>query len=207
MAAIPLTAELREETGKGAARRARRAGKLPAVIYSKDTPTRSLYLPGHETFLIVKDNANALVNVDIDGEKQLALVKAIQRHPVRRDILHVDLLAVSRTEKVEVDVAIEITGESAPGTIHAQETFELTVECPAIDIPESISVSVEGLGEGEVIRVGDVTLPEDVTTTVDPEEVVVSVMIPDEEPAEEPAEGEDAGEGEADEAGESTDDE
>lgn len=205
MAALSLKAELREETGKGAARRARREGKLPAVIYSADTETRSLYLPAHETFLIVKDNANALVNVEIDGKKQLALVKAIQRHPVRREILHVDLLAVSRTEKVDVAVAIEVTGESAPGTIHAQEMFELLVSCPAIDIPESVQVSVEGLEEGAVVRVSDLTLPEDVTTDVDGEEVVLSVMIPQEEPAEdeategeepaeadEPAEGEDA---------------
>ncbi|MBD3689982.1 50S ribosomal protein L25/general stress protein Ctc [Nanchangia anserum] len=199
MAAIALTAELREETGKGAARRARRAGKLPAVIYSSDTETRSLYLPAHETFLIVKDNANALVSLTIGDEKQLALVKAIQRHPVRRDILHVDLLAVSRTEKVDVDVAIEVTGESAPGTIHAQEMFELAVSCPAIEIPESIALSVEGLEEGSVLRVGDLTLPEDVTTDVDPEEVVVSVMIPEEEPEPETeeTEGEEEGEPEA----------
>lgn len=190
MAALTLNAELRTETGKGAARRARRAGKLPAVIYSHDTETRSLYLPAHETFLIVKDNANALVSVLIEGKTQLALVKAVQRHPVRRDLLHVDLLAVSRTEKVDVAVPIEVHGESAPGTIHAQETFELAVSCPAIEIPESIHVSVEGLEEGAVVRVGDLTLPEDVTTDVDPEEVVVSVMIPEEEPEPEPAEGE-----------------
>ncbi|MDO4613889.1 MAG: 50S ribosomal protein L25/general stress protein Ctc [Actinomycetaceae bacterium] len=199
MAAISLSAQLREETGKGAARRARRDGKLPAVIYSKDTETRSLYLPAHETFLIVKDNANALVSVDIEGEKQLALVKAVQRHPVRRDILHVDLLAVSRTEKVDVDVAIEVAGETAPGTIHNQEMFELAVSCPAVEIPESISVSIEGLEEGAVVRVADLTLPEDVETAVDGEEVVVSVMIPEEEPepeTEETAEGEETAEAE-----------
>lgn len=199
MAAISLSAQLREETGKGAARRARRDGKLPAVIYSKDTETRSLYLPAHETFLIVKDNANALVSVDIGGEKQLALVKAVQRHPVRREILHVDLMAVSRTEKVDVDVAIEVTGETAPGTIHNQEMFELAVSCPAVEIPESISVSIEGLEEGAVVRVADLTLPEDVETAVDGEEVVVSVMIPEEEPepeTEETAEGEETAEAE-----------
>ncbi len=94
MAAVELKAQLREETGKGAARRARREGKLPAVIYSHDTETRSLYLPAHETFLIVKDNANALVSLDIEGDKHLALVKAVQRHPVKRDILHLSLIHI-----------------------------------------------------------------------------------------------------------------
>ncbi|MDU0968853.1 MAG: 50S ribosomal protein L25/general stress protein Ctc [Actinomycetaceae bacterium] len=193
MAAVELKAQLREETGKGAARRARREGKLPAVIYSHDTETRSLYLPAHETFLIVKDNANALVSLDIEGDKHLALVKAVQRHPVKRDILHVDLLAVSRTEKVDVEVALEVVGASAPGTIHAQEMFELAVSCPAVEIPEQIDVSVEGLEDGTVVRVGDLKLPEDVTTDVDPEEAVVSILVPEEEP-EAPAEGEAAAE-------------
>lgn len=196
MASIKLTAEVRAEKGKGAARRARRDGKIPAVIYSKEFGNKTVYLPAHETFLIVKDNSNALLEVQLDGDKQLALMKDIQRHPVRRDILHIDLLAVSRTEKVDVDVPLEITGEPAPGTIFTQEFFELSVTCPAIEIPESLQVSIEGKEAGETLLVSDIELPADVETSLDPEEVVASVMIPEEEPEPEAAQAAE-GEGEA----------
>lgn len=195
MASIKLSATERSATGKGAARRARREGQIPAVIYSKDFGNKILLLPAHETFLIVKDHANALIELQLGETKQLALMKEVQRHPVRRDILHIDLLAVSRTEKVDVEVPLEITGEPAPGTIFTQEFFELAVTCPAIDIPESLQVSIEGREAGETLLVKDIPLPADVETSLDPEEVVASVMIPEEEPEPETAEGE--GEAEA----------
>lgn len=158
---------IRTEVGKGSARRARRAGLVPAVVYGHHLDPVHLDLPGHEVFLIVKDSANAVVNVTYGENTQLALVKSVQRHPVRRDILHVDLLAVSAKERVEVEVPVVIVGEPAAGTQSQQEEFSIVVSAPAIAIPESIEVSVEGLNEGTIVRVGDVELPENVEVQED----------------------------------------
>ncbi len=178
MAAVELSisGEERTELGKGPARRARREGKVPAVLYGHGNDPVHLDLPGHDLFLIVKDNANAVLNVDYGTKKQLALVKAIQRHPVRRDILHVDLLVVRADEKVEVEVPILLVGEPAPGTQVQQEEFSLLISAPAISIPESLEVNVEGLEDGAIIRVEDLVFPEGVTTDVDADRDIVSVQ-------------------------------
>ena len=139
---------VRTEVGKGSARRARREGLIPAVLYGHGHESVHLDLPGHEVFLLTKDSANAVVSVNYGTKSQLALVKAIQRHPVRRDILHVDLLAVSATERVEVEVPISLVGEPAAGNQLQQEEFTLLVSAPAISIPDVIEVSVEGLEAG-----------------------------------------------------------
>lgn len=153
---------VRTEVGKGSARRARREGLIPAVLYGHGHESVHLDLPGHEVFLLTKDSANAVVSVNYGTKSQLALVKAIQRHPVRRDILHVDLLAVSATERVEVEVPISLVGEPAAGNQLQQEEFTLLVSAPAISIPDVIEVSVEGLEEGSVVRVQDIALPKGV---------------------------------------------
>ena len=162
--AAKLTAQLREETGKGAARRARRLGLIPAVLYGH-TLEKNLHLnlPGHEAFLIVKDNPNAIINLEVDGKSHLVLIKEIQRHPVRRDILHIDLLEVRRDEKVEVEVPVVLVGESA--------------------------INVEGWEEGRVLYARDLELPAGVTTTLDGDHDVLSITLPEEMP-EEPAAGE-----------------
>lgn len=187
-----MEATVRSEFGKGASRRARRAGLVPAVIYSDKVDPIHVDLPGHEAFLLVKDNANALVNVVFDGNEQLALVKDIQRHPVRRDILHLDLFAVRRDEKVEVEVPLVLLGEPTPGTVVNQEHFTILVEAPAIDIPEQIEVSIEGLDEGDVVLVSALQMPEDVTHSMEEDDVLASIVIPEEIP--EPEEGETEGE-------------
>lgn len=184
----------RTEFGKGAARRARRAGLIPAVVYSADTEPMHLDLPGHEVFLAVKGNPNALLTLLVDGDDQLALVKDIQRHPVRRDILHVDLLAVKRGEKVDVEVPLTLVGESAPGTVVNQEYFTVLVSAPATSIPESLELSVEGLEEGATVTIAELTLPKNVTCDLEEEIILASVVIPEEIP--EPVEGEEAAEGE-----------
>lgn len=194
MAAEKLSAEKRTENGKGASRRARREGKIPAVVYGQDMETTSVLLPGHETFLIVKNNANALVSLDIEGEKQLTLVKDVQRHPVRRDILHVDLQAVSRNEKVDVDVPVVLVGEPESGTTATLEEFTLTLSAPVISIPEEVEISIEGLANGTVLTFADITLPEGTTADYDPETVILSVAIPHADVPADDAEGE---EGEA----------
>ncbi len=178
----------RTEFGKGPSRRARRAGNVPAVLYGNDFEPVHLDLPGHEVFLIVKDSANAVVNVEYGKNTQLALVKAIQRHPVRRDILHVDLQVVRAGEKVEVEVPLMIVGEIAPGTQMQQEEFALLISVPATSIPEHIEINVEGLTEGTHIRVADVKLPEGAEALYEPERVIITVTAV-QEISEESAEG------------------
>lgn len=177
-----ITGSVRTETGKGAARRARRSGNIPGVVYGHGIDNTSVNLPAHEVFLAVKDSANALIELSLDGQEHLTLVKDVQRHPVRRDILHVDLMAISRDEKVEVEVPVTVTGELAGGLVHAQDLFAIEVEAPALAIPEEITVSIQGLGEGDAIHVSDVAFPDGVTPKADPEEIVVSVMAAAEEP-------------------------
>ncbi|OKL50334.1 50S ribosomal protein L25/general stress protein Ctc [Boudabousia marimammalium] len=187
-----MNAELRSDFGKGYARRTRAAGKVPGVIYSRhlDAPIH-VTLPGHEVFMVLKSSANAVIEMNIEGgEKQLVLVKDVQRHPVSRNLQHVDLLAISRKEKVDVDVPVVVVGESASGTIHTLEAHTLPITVPAVDIPESIEVSVEGLEEGTVIRLSDMTLPEDAECTLDPDTEIVSISVPQAEAEPEPAEGE-----------------
>ncbi|OFQ21921.1 50S ribosomal protein L25/general stress protein Ctc [Actinomyces sp. HMSC062G12] len=183
-----LLAEERTEFGKGAARRARRAAKVPAVLYGHGAEPRHLDVPAHDLFLIVRGTKNALVELKIEGKTQLALVKEVQVHPVRRDILHADFLAVKAGEKVDVEVAIVVTGESAPGTVHTVEEFTISVKAPATAIPESLEVSIDGVEAGSAVRVADLALPTDVEVELDPETVIVSVQEAAAEQKEEAAE-------------------
>ena len=186
-----LLAELREETGKGSARRSRRAGLIPAVMYGHGTDPVHLNLPGHETFLITKDSANAIVTVKFDGKEQMVLIRDKQVHPVRRDILHIDLLIVRKGEKVQVEVPVFLVGEPAVGTQHQQEEFSLAVSAPATAIPENIEVSIEGLEAGTVLTVGDIALPAGVEaeTPADRDVVIINEIT---EAAPEPTEGAEA---------------
>ena len=171
-----LLAEERTEFGKGSARRARRAGKVPTVLYGHGAEPRHLDVPGHDLFLIVRGNKNALVELKIDGKTQLALVKDVQVHPVRRDILHADFLAVKAGEKVDVEVPVVVVGEPVPGTVHAVEEFTILVKAPATAIPEHLEVSIEGVEAGTALHVTDLQLPAGVEVELDPETVVVSVQ-------------------------------
>ena len=170
-----LVAKVRDKVGKGSARQARRDGQIPAVLYGRGTGSVHLLLPGHETFLIVKDSANALVTVKFDGKEQLALVKSVQIHPVRRHILHVDLLVVSADDKVEVEVPLVVVGSSAAGTQYSQEEFQVTLKAPAIAIPEVVEVDVTGLPAGTMVRVADLQLPENVEAAIDAKRALVSI--------------------------------
>lgn len=189
-----LAATVRTEFGKGAARRTRRDGLIPAVLYGHGEDPVHLTLPGHETFLALKDNPNALLTLKVDGGSQLALSKDVQRDPVRRTIDHVDLVLVRRGEKVSVEIGVQIEGESAPDTIHTLDLQTVQVLAEATNIPESIVVDIEGLEEGEAVRVSDLTLPEGVESEEDPETVVVNITVPriSEEDLEADAEAEEA---------------
>jgi large subunit ribosomal protein L25 len=167
-------AELRTSFGKGFARRLRAAGKIPAVLYGHGTDPVHVALPGHQVSLIVR-RANALLELDIDGTQQLALVKDVQKDPVHQVIEHIDLLVVKKGEKVAIDVPVVVTGESAPGTIVNLDSATISIEAEATHIPEHIEVSVEGLEEGAHITAADVVLPQGSTLVTDGEVLVVAV--------------------------------
>lgn len=174
-----LVAEARNDFGKGYARRLRAAGRVPAVAYGHGSDVVHFSVDAHELFLAIKGQANALINIELDGEKLLVLVKDIQRHPLSRQYLHADLLRVKKGEKVQVEVPVEVTGEPFAGTIHTVEYMTLPILAPATDIPDYIQVSVEGRKDGEHITVGDIDFPADAECELDPETIVVVVTEPE----------------------------
>ncbi|MCC2593593.1 50S ribosomal protein L25/general stress protein Ctc [Tessaracoccus sp. OS52] len=187
-----LNASTRTEFGKGAARRTRRAGQIPAVLYGHGTDPVHIALPGQETFLALRQ-ANVLLDIAVDGAKNLmALPKQVQRDPITHAVEHVDLLIVTAGEKVSVEVALIVTGEAERGSLVNHDLNTLTVEAPATAIPNEIEVSVEGLVIGDQILVKDLVLPEGVSTHVDPEALVVNVTQPQVVDLEVPSSDEDA---------------
>jgi large subunit ribosomal protein L25 len=172
-----LSALKRTSFGKGAARKIRAKDQIPAVIYGHGTDPQHVTLPGHETMLITR-RSNALITLDIEGTEQLALVKDIQRDPVKQVIEHIDLIVVRKGEKVEVDVPVHIEGESAPGTIHVVELNAITLEVSATDIPQSVVVSIEGLEDGAQVHASDVVLPQGAALVTDAEVLITSVSVP-----------------------------
>ncbi|WP_404442604.1 50S ribosomal protein L25/general stress protein Ctc [Microbacterium marinum] len=172
-----VVAELREQFGKGFARRLRAAGRIPAVIYGHGTAPVHVALPGHQVFLLVR-RANAVLELEINGEQQLTLVKDVQKDPVHQIIEHIDLLVVKKGEKIQVDVPVVVTGESFAGTIAVQDATSVALEVEATHIPENVEVSVEGLEEGAQITAADITLPRGATLLADPETLIVAVSVP-----------------------------
>jgi len=172
-----IAAETRTEFGKGAARRTRRAGKIPAVLYGHGTDPQHLALPSLEFARVVREQGrNAVLTLDIAGTPQLALTKTVVNHPIRPYIEHVDLLVISRGEKVIVEVQVVVTGDAAPGTLVTQELNTIEVEADVSSIPEHVEVSVEGLGVGTQTLAGAVELPAGTTLRTDPEYLVVNVV-------------------------------
>lgn len=172
-----LSVTVRTSFGKGAARKIRAANAIPAVLYGHGSEPKHLTLPGHETMLIVR-RANAVITLDVEGTEELALVKDVQRDPVRQIIEHIDLITVRRGEKVAVEVPVHVEGESAPGTINVLETTTLELEVEATHIPENVVVSIEGLEEGAQVTAGDVTLPQGATLVSDAETLVLAIQVP-----------------------------
>ena len=172
-----LKAEVRTSFGKGAARKLRAVNKIPAVIYGHGTEPQHVTLPGHETMLLIR-KANAVLELDIDGAQQLALVKDVQKDPVRQIIEHMDLIIVRSGEKVTVDINVHLEGESAPGTIAAQENNTVSVEAEATHIPERITVNIEGFTDGTQIHASDLPLPAGSTLISDPTLLIVAISTP-----------------------------
>ncbi len=176
MSETKLQAEARTEFGKGAARRIRRDHKVPAVLYGHGTDPLHVTLPGHETLMALKHGgANALLSIELDGKSELALPKQVQRHAIKGDLEHLDLLIVKRGEKVTVDVPVHTVGDAAAGTMVQIEHATLSIEAEATHLPEVIEVSVEGVEAGTQILASDLTLPQGSTLAVDGDTLVVNV--------------------------------
>jgi len=172
-----IAAETRTEFGKGAARRTRRAGKIPAVLYGHGTEPQHVALPSIEFARVVREQGrNAVLTLDIDGTPQLALTKTVVVHPVRPYIEHVDLLVIKRGEKVSVEVQIVVTGDPVPGSLINQELNLVEIAADVSSIPESIEVSVEDVAIGTQILAGQLQLPEGSTLVSDPELLVINVV-------------------------------
>ena len=172
-----LTVTVRTETGKGASRRARRAGKIPAVLYGHGADPQHLELPGHDFAAVLRHSGtNAVLTLDMGGKEQLALTKALDIHPIRRTIQHADLLVVRRGEKVVVEVSVVVEGEAGLDTLVTQETNAIEIEAEALSIPEQLTVSVEGAPPGTQFTAGQISLPGGVNLISDPELLVVNVV-------------------------------
>lgn len=176
MSSEKIAAELRTEFGKGAARRIRREGKIPAVLYGHGQDAVHVTLPGHDTTMALKHlGANALLELDIEGTPQLALSKAVQVDPVRRMIEHIDFVAVKTGEKVTVDVPIHLVGEAVRDSLVVTEHSTISVEAEATHIPEFIEVSIEGAEVGTQLHASDLSLPKGTSLLTDGDVLIVNV--------------------------------
>ena len=176
MPEVHIAAQPRTEFGKGPARRERRAGRVPAVLYGHGTESRHVSLPGHDVLLALR-TANVLIRLDgLPGGSELALPKAVQRDPIKGSVEHVDLLLVRRGEKVTVDVPVTVTGELAPDGLLDQQLVQIAVEAEATSIPSGIEVSIEGMQVGASVHAGDLDMPAGTTRAVDPAVLVLHVI-------------------------------
>ncbi|WP_280234588.1 50S ribosomal protein L25/general stress protein Ctc [Nocardia cyriacigeorgica] len=193
-----LEAAVRTEFGKGAARRTRRDGNVPAVLYGHQSDPQHLALDAKAFAAILREHGtNAVLNLVIDGKKQLALTKSVVVHPIRRYIEHADLLVIKKGEKVTADVTITIVGDAAPGTLVTQDATTVSIEADALNIPETIEVSVEGVEAGTQINAADLQLAEGISLAVDGETLIVNVIAAPAAAAETEGEGEGEAEGES----------
>jgi large subunit ribosomal protein L25 len=176
MSAEKIKAESRTEFGKGAARRIRREHKVPAVVYGHGNDPIHITLPGHDTMMALKHGgANALLELDIDGDTQLALTREVQVDPIRRTLEHIDFVAVRRGEKVTVDIPIHLVGEAVRETLVVTENATVQIEAEATHIPEFIEVDIQGATAGTQVLASDLKLPSGSTLLVDAETLIVNV--------------------------------
>jgi large subunit ribosomal protein L25 len=183
-----LVTEVRQSFGKGAARKIRAVGKIPAVIYGHGTEPQHVTLPGHEISLILR-KSNQILELDINGKTQLALVKDVQKDPVRQIIEHIDLIVVRKGEKVTIDVSVHLEGEAAPGTTVNQDANTVSLEAEATNIPESLTLSIEGAEDGTQIFAKDLILPTGSSLITEEDTLIVSISMAAEQDLGEEAEG------------------
>ncbi len=193
MPEVHITAQARDEFGKGAARRIRRGGLVPAVLYGHGTETRHLTLPGHQLMLALK-TPNVLLYLDgLKSGSEIALPKAVQRNPVKGFLEHVDLILVRRGEKVTVEIPVRVTGQisTADDGMLNQQLIQIPLEADATNIPQGIDVDVTDMEVGQSVHAGDLKLPPGVSLQVEPDTLVLAVIArTTAEQPEEEAEGE-----------------
>ena len=172
-----LVAVVRTEFGKGAARRARRDGQVPTVLYGHGEDPRHLNVPARDFAAILRAHGtNAILTLDIEGTEQVALTKSVVVHPIRNYIEHADLLVIKKGEKVTIDVNVIVVGDAAAGTMVAQDASTISIEADALHIPEQIEVSVEGLEIGTQILASQLELPKGSTLQADADTLIVNVV-------------------------------
>lgn len=177
MSEVRLPAETRTEFGKGGARRTRRAGKVPAVIYGGGSEVRHVSLPAHDLANAIRHGgSNVLLTLDLADGEQLVIPKSIQRHPIKGYFEHLDLLAVHRGQKVEVDLHITVVGDVIAGGMLRQSATAITVEAEATHIPEGVEVNIDDVQIGGHVTAGDVTLPAGSTLVTDAETLVLAIV-------------------------------
>jgi large subunit ribosomal protein L25 len=192
---VRIEAQSRTEFGKGASRRLRRDGRIPAVVYGHGTDPVHVSLPGHELGQALRQS-NVLLTLALESGDQLTLPKSVQRDPVRHDIEHVDLIVITRGEKVTVDVPVQTVGVAEPGSL-TEHADTLSVRAEATRIPSAIEVSIAGLPIGSTVRASEVVLPDGIELAADGDAVVVHIIgAQTAEPSAEAAEtGEESAEG------------
>ena len=176
MPEVKIAAETRDEFGKGAARRTRREGRVPAVLYGHGTETRHLSLPGHDLMRALR-TPNVLLRLEgLKNGSEIALPKAVQRDPLRNIIEHVDLILVRSGEKVTIEVSVRVVGEIFPGGVLNQQLIQIPVEAEATHIPQGIDVDVEGMELGKAVYASDLKLPAGVSLQLEPDTLILHVM-------------------------------
>lgn len=177
MSEVRLSAEHRTEFGKGGARRTRRAGRIPAVLYGHGAQPQHISLPAREFANAIKRGGiNVLLTLDIEGKQELALPKAVQRHAIKPEIEHVDLIAVRSGEKITVDVPLVLTGDVVAGGLVAQEATTVSVEAEATHLPSELEISIAGVALGAHITAGDVSLPAGTVLAGDPDQILLIIQ-------------------------------
>jgi large subunit ribosomal protein L25 len=172
---VRIRAEQRTEFGKGGARRTRRAGLVPAVIYGHGQPPRHISLPAREIGLALRSDANVLLRIDVEDSSELALAKDVQRDPIKLSIDHIDLIVVRRGEKVTIDVPVTLTGHVISGDILVnQDLTSISVEADATALPRGFEVDITNLGIGDSIRASDIPLPAGVSLVTDADALIVA---------------------------------
>jgi large subunit ribosomal protein L25 len=208
-----LSVNVRKDSGKGKSRQARAKGLVPGIVYGGDAgPVAILVnLKDFERLVHSRSGEHSVVQLAVDGEPGLnspALLKAVQRDPIKDHILHADFLRIRLDERIETVVPIILTGQPAGvllGGVLEHSLRELEIECLALEVPDKITVDVAGLGLGDSLHVGGLAIPENVTVLTDADRVVAAVHIPraltETTGAEEEGEGEGEGEGDAEKTG------
>jgi large subunit ribosomal protein L25 len=171
-----IQAESRTEFGKGAARRIRRADKIPAVLYGHGSDPIHITLPGHDTMLALKHGGvNALLTLTVDGKEYLSLPKQVQRDPIKGFLEHLDLVIVKKGEKVTVEIPVHLNGEPGPDALVVTEHSTVTVEAEATHIPEYVEIDIEGAEVGTQIFAKDLKLPQGSTVLADDDTLIINI--------------------------------